>query len=264
MILDTVSGRRYIGSAVNIPKRWKEHRRGLQSGKHHSKFMQRCWRVRPDAFRFEVMLYCARENLLMYEQIMLDGYKPEFNTAPTAGSQLGFRMSDESKGKLSEAAKRTKNFTGHKHSEESRKKISDSRKGKGGDKGWTQERRDRISAALKGRVISHDQRRRISEKLTGSKQSPETIAKRSEKLRGRKMPPGFAEATAARLRGVKLSAEHCVAVGKAKASLTDDQVRSIRSRLESGDRQKPIALDYGVDSSVISEIKNRRSYRWVD
>lgn len=37
-----------------------------------------------------------------------------------------------------------------------------------------------------------------------------------------------------------------------------------RRGLESGDRQKPIALDYGVDSSVISEIKNRRSYRWVD
>lgn len=264
MIVDNVSGRRYVGSAVNLRKRRREHWRGLESGKHHSKFMRRCWAVRPDAFEFKVVLYCSRENLLMYEQLLIDGYKPEFNSAPKAGSQLGFRMSDESKAKLSEAAKRTKNFTGHKHSEESRKKISDSRKGKGGDKGWTQERRDRISAALKGRVISDDQRAKISAKLTGSKQSPETIAKRAEKLRGRKMPPGFAEATTARLRGVKLSAEHCVAVGKAKASLTDDQVRSIRSRLESGERQKPIALDYGVDSSVISEIKNRRSYRWVD
>lgn len=264
MIRDTVSGRRYIGSAVSIKKRWKEHRRGMEQGHHHSKFMLRCWRVRPEAFEFQVMLYCSRENLLMYEQLLIDGYKPEFNSAPKAGSQLGFKMSDESKAKLSEAAKRTKNFTGHKHSEESRKKISDSRKGKGGDKGWTQERRDRISAALKGRVISNDQRRRISEKLTGSKQSPETIAKRSEKLRGRKMPHGFAEATSARLRGVKLSAEHCMAVGKSKASLTDDQVRYIRVRIEAGERQKAIALDYGVDSSVISEIKNRRSYRWVD
>lgn len=168
MIRDTVSGRRYIGSAVSIKKRWKEHRRGLEQGHHHSKFMLRCWRVRPESFEFHVILYCSRENLLMYEQLLIDGYKPEFNSAPKAGSQLGFRMSDESKAKLSEAAKRTKNFTGRKHSEDSKRKISESRKGKGGDKGWTQERRDRISAALKGREISPDMRRRISEKLTGT------------------------------------------------------------------------------------------------
>lgn len=264
MILDTVSGRRYIGSAMRIDARWREHRRGLALGHHHSKFMLRCWRKRPESFEFKVMLYCSKENLIMYEQILIDYYKPEFNSAPKAGSQLGFRMSPESKAKLSEAAKRTRNFTGKTHSEESKRKISESRKGKGGDKGWTQERRDKISSSNKGKVVSLKQREMISRKLRGHVQSKETIDKRSAKLRGRKMPSGFSEAASSRMKGVSLTESHCISIGRSKASLSDEQVRSIRSLLKSGCMNKSVAIYFSVDSSVISEIKTGKSYRWVD
>lgn len=119
------NGRRYIGSAVNIAKRWKEHRRSLDAGTHHSRFLMREWNKRgPDAFIFSVLLYCGRDNLLMYEQACLDGFKPEYNSAPTAGSQLGLKMSDAAKAKMSQAAKRTRNFTGKNHTDESKAKIS--------------------------------------------------------------------------------------------------------------------------------------------
>lgn len=167
-IENIASGRRYIGSAVDIHKRWKEHRRQLRDGHHHSKFMQRCWNKYGEAaFAFRILLFCAREHVLMYEQTLLDAWKPEYNTSPTAGSQLGYRHSEETRSKLSDAAKRTKNFTGCRHSEESKARISESRKGKGlGPQ--SEERRRKIGAAHKGKVIPQEMRDRISKKLSGT------------------------------------------------------------------------------------------------
>jgi group I intron endonuclease len=168
VIQHLASGRRYVGSAVSFKKRWYEHVNALNAGRHHSSYLMRCWRkYGPDAFTFTVALYCDRENLLMYEQALIDFYRPEFNSNPTAGSMLGFRMTAESKAKLSAAAKRTKNFTGHRHTEESKRRISESRKGKGGGP-MALERRQRIGAAHKGRIISPEMRARISAKLTGT------------------------------------------------------------------------------------------------
>lgn len=164
-------GRRYIGSAVNIDKRWKEHRRGLSTGKHHSRFMQRVWNKRgPGAFAFSVLLLCDREKLLMYEQRCLDAFKPEFNTCPTAGSRLGSKMSDEARARMSASSasrRRGSNFKGRKHSPESLAKISASRKGKGGGP-RSPERLAKISAALKGRVITDEQRQKIAATLRGT------------------------------------------------------------------------------------------------
>jgi group I intron endonuclease len=203
----TSCGRQYIGSAKNLRTRWEIHQRDLMRGKHHSRFMQRIWNKRgADAFRFEVLLRCSREHLLWYEQRALDICKPELNTSPTAGSQLGLRMSAESKLKMAIAARRTRNFTGHHHSEETKQRIAQKKRShKYGP--YSAERRANIGAAHKGKIITPEQRAQISRKLTGRKQSAETIAKRVAKLRGRKMPPGFAEAQSARMRGRRLSAE---------------------------------------------------------
>jgi group I intron endonuclease len=162
-------GRRYIGSAVNIDKRWREHRRGLDQGKHHSRFMQRAWdKHGPEAFTFSVLLLCDRENVLFYEQRCLDAYAPEYNTAPIAGSQLGYRHSQESRAKMSAA--RPKDFSpmkGRKHTPEALAKISASRKGKGcGPR--TPERLAKIGAAQRGRPKSAEHRAKIAATLTGT------------------------------------------------------------------------------------------------
>lgn len=128
-----VNGRRYVGSAVNFSSRWSLHDRQLTTGAHHSKHLQRAWnKYGSESFVFRVLEECEKESLIEREQHYIDTLSPEFNSRPNAASQLGFKMSDETKKKLSESAKRTRNFTGHRHSEASKKKISDSRKGKGG------------------------------------------------------------------------------------------------------------------------------------
>lgn len=103
----------------------------------------------------------------MYEQACIDHYKPDYNSAPKAGSNLGLKMRPESKALLSEAAKRTKNFTGKTHGAESRAKISASRMGKGGGP-RTPERLAKIGAAHKGIPKSQEHRAKLSAALLGS------------------------------------------------------------------------------------------------
>src|SRR5690606_28209515 len=139
------NGRGYVGSAVSLKKRWREHRRQLQDGRHHSRFLQRAWnKYGPLFFRFQVIAYCDRDNLLFYEQRLIDGLKPDYNTSPTAGSQLGYRHTAETRQKMSVSRRRNPSSPrkGMTHTAEAKAKISENRKGKG-NSGWTQERKDK-------------------------------------------------------------------------------------------------------------------------
>lgn len=130
-IVNRVNGRMYIGSAMRFSKRWKEHLRGLDSGKHHSRFLSRCWAKHgAENFEFKVLLYCSPENLLMYEQAFLDFYKPIYNTAKVAGSQIGYRHTEESRARMSASrAKDFSPFTGKNHTAETKEKISRAKTG---------------------------------------------------------------------------------------------------------------------------------------
>lgn len=259
-ITNTATGCRYVGSAKNIKYRWTMHRRQLNNKTHHSKYMQRSWHSHgPEVFKFTVLLYCDVGNLIMYEQRCLDALKPEYNSAPIAGSMLGFKFTEESKLKLSVAAKRTRNFTGHRHSDESKAKISLSRKGKGGGQ-RSAERRARISAALKGRSVPDEMKSRISATLMGHKQSPEQIEKRMKKIRGRKMPPGFAEAASKRMKGVVHSPEVILKIRMSRCKIPDEVVRSIR--LMAGSSRK-ISIDMNLPRSTVTGIRNGKLYDWV-
>lgn len=240
-IRNAINGRAYIGSALRVGKRWREHLRGLRSGKHHSRFMQRCWDKHGESvFEFSLLIACASKDLLFYEQRCIDALKPKYNSSPTAGSQLGLKMRPESKARLSEAAKRTRNFTGHRHTDETRARISASRTGKGGGP-RSAERCARISAALTGKRIPQEVRDRIAATLKGHKQSPEQIDRRLKS-----MPPG-----------------HYERVAIAKSKLSDDDVRVVRRRLASGEMQAAIARDFRVSQGVISRISLGVSYNWV-
>jgi group I intron endonuclease len=130
-ILNIKNGHRYIGSAVNVSKRWRDHLRELERGIHHSKYLQRSFAKHGEqSFVFKVLLACSKENLLHYEQSLIDFYKPEFNSRPTAGSQFGFRHSAASRKRMSES--RPKDFSpmkGRKHTEEAKAKVSATKTG---------------------------------------------------------------------------------------------------------------------------------------
>ena len=96
------SGKIYVGSSVNIKRRWKAHRFHLNRGTHDSKWLQNSWdKNGQDAFEFSVLVVCSSDMVLFYEQSLINGLNPAYNTLKTAGSTLGHRLSDETKASMS-------------------------------------------------------------------------------------------------------------------------------------------------------------------
>lgn len=110
-ISNLATGKMYIGSAVNFEERWRIHRVQLGCGKHHSKHLQASWsKYGPDVFIFKKLLICAKEHLIMYEQIMIDAFcaanrNHGYNSRPTADSMLGYRHTSGARAKMSVARK---------------------------------------------------------------------------------------------------------------------------------------------------------------
>ena len=74
------------------------------------------------------------------------------------------------------------------HSEETKKKMREARKGKINPP-LSEETRRKISEASKGKTHSEETRRKISEAIKGRKFSEETRRKMSEAIKGSKKPP---------------------------------------------------------------------------
>ena len=127
-IVNLVNGKMYIGSAANIKKRWLIHKNELRKHIHHSIKLQRAWnKYEGINFKFEIIEECEKEKLISREQYYIDLYdvvNNGYNCNPIAGSNLGRKLSNKTKKKMSESAK------GKKMSNEAKKKISNFRKGR--------------------------------------------------------------------------------------------------------------------------------------
>lgn len=84
------------------------HKTSLKKGDHHSRILQRSWdKYDEEDFVFEIIEEVQDENILLErEQFFLDGCVPEYNTCVVAGSRLGTKHREDSKRKISETRKR--------------------------------------------------------------------------------------------------------------------------------------------------------------
>lgn len=190
------SGKMYIGSAINLYRRRYEHRRHLNQGIHCNKKLQRAWnKYGESAFTFSTLLVCSNENLLMYEQLCIDGYdsvKTGYNISIRAGSQLGFKHSEETKSRMSSRT-------------------------------ITEQQRAAISARNSGKKPSLEVREKISLSLLGKKKplrSKEHAAKIAAALRGRHLPAAHKDKLSAALRGKVRSDDHCANISKSKKGVS--------------------------------------------
>jgi group I intron endonuclease len=87
------SGKVYIGSAVNIHRRWKDHKTRLNCKKHGNDYLQRAWtKYGSDDFEFVILETCSVEQRLLREQALIDSHnatdeRSGFNMIPTRSSQ---------------------------------------------------------------------------------------------------------------------------------------------------------------------------------
>jgi group I intron endonuclease len=168
-IVNSESGKRYVGSSISFDRRWRDHTRSLAAGKHHSRYLQAPWdKYGSAAFVFRRLVVCEPVNLLLYEQIAMDALKPEYNSAPRAGNTLGVKLSAEARARISAA-----------------KLGNASTKGRPRDP----EAVAKTAAAHRGMKRSDETRAKIAAKALGRKYSAETVEKRAAKLRGVALPP---------------------------------------------------------------------------
>jgi hypothetical protein len=91
-ILCIPTGKIYIGSTVDLRKRWNSHRRSLHQNKHPNIYLQRAWDRYGEAnFMFSVLELVDTSELLRTEQAWLDKTKcadrnTGFNICTVAGS----------------------------------------------------------------------------------------------------------------------------------------------------------------------------------
>ena len=181
-ITNLVNGKVYIGQAVDIEERWKEHKRNY---KRLNQILYKAMRKHGiKNFSFEILILCEEEFLNLMEIYYIEKYNSYayakdskgYNMTLGGGGSSGFKHTKKAKIKIS------KNQRGKKLSEEHRKNIS-----KGGlGKKHTEETKRKMSEAKKGKVMSEETKQKLREIKKGFKHTEEAKRKISEAQMGAK------------------------------------------------------------------------------
>lgn len=184
-IISIIDDKIYVGSALNFNGRKSRHLSCLRRNIHHSRYLQNSFNLHGENnFIFDVLeLVEDQSKLIETEQKWIDWLKPDFNMTKIAGfnSSIGMKRTDETKRKISESLKGKKqspehieaNRLGHiglKQSEETKKKRSEVCKNsvKFQEAVKSKVRNNKIyETRIKngGYFISDDQKKKISETL---------------------------------------------------------------------------------------------------
>jgi group I intron endonuclease len=217
-IKNIINNKVYIGSAINIDRRWEQHKKLLKKAKHHSKHLQYAWdKDGEQNFKLEVLEEVVNPlHLVSYEQVYLDYYKSYeddhgYNICKVAGSTYGLKHTEEAKQKIRQASigrivkhseetkqKLREASTDKKHTEEARQKISEASKKRSEEirkkaievntgRKLSEEHKQKLREASTGKTLSEEARQKIREAKTGKKRSEETKQKLREARIGKKL-----------------------------------------------------------------------------
>jgi len=168
------TGKCYIGSAVELLKRWSDHRTGLCRQDHHNAHLQHAWNKHGEAaFEFSVLELCPVGYLIEREQAYIDARNPEFNICRQAYSTIGITHPIES------CIRRGNSRRGKTHTPETRKRIGDLQRGK--KRGpLSEEHKQKLRAARLGKYVSPETRQKLREANLGKKNGPPSEATRQK------------------------------------------------------------------------------------
>ncbi len=194
-ILNLVTGRRYIGSSIDIPKRWGGHLSALNKGTNANLALQADWvKYGATAFSWNITERCdTRAEAIAAEQRHIDAHQDIYNAARRAGSGPpdGFKHTPETVARMSAALK------GRKKSEAHKAALSAAKRGKPCPA---------QSIALKGRKLSPEHSAAIGRGNTGKRHSAEHKAYMSALMKGRDTS-GWSWKMAATKRGIPWSVD---------------------------------------------------------
>ena len=124
-ITNIINNKVYIGSAIYYASRKGEHLSKLRRNIHHNKHLQASFnKYGEDNFKFSIIEYCNKENLIEREQYYIDNLKPEYNCLKIAYSSIGYKHSKETKEYLSSKFKGMQRSLGRVLGKDSKRKQS--------------------------------------------------------------------------------------------------------------------------------------------
>ena len=171
----------YVGKDSNIDKN-RRHRQHLTPSVYDAQPINRILQNNPDRYIYQVLWEidnCTDSHLNQMEIYYIGKYDPKFNFTEGGDGSSGFKHSEESRKKMSESTKgKNHPMYGKTLSEEHKKKISESLKGKT----LSAKTRKKMSEAQKGKTFSEETRKKISEANKGKIRSAETRKKTGESL----------------------------------------------------------------------------------
>ena len=252
-IRNIINGNEYVGSSVDVPKRWLQHKSGLRNQIHRNSRLQRSWNKHGEEnFEFLLLEECDIEKLIEREELHISIRKSEYNlTIFAEGRQV---MSEETRQKISLKNK------GRTFSEETLQRMSLSHIGKKQSDETkikrsltmketyrsAKERGEKLFPSQIGRQFSEETRRKISLANTGRKATEEHKQKLSENNFVKKHPECM---NGEKNPGAKLKAE---------------QIKEIKKLLGDGISYGKISKIFGVGVSTISDISKQRTWRHID
>jgi group I intron endonuclease len=106
IIKNLVNNKIYIGSSVNIGNRFNQHKNSLRKNKHHNKYLQKSWnKYGEENFEFIVIeRHSYPEKILGRENKCILLYNPEYNSV-RVNKEGRFFLSEETRKKISESNK---------------------------------------------------------------------------------------------------------------------------------------------------------------
>lgn len=98
-IKNLINNKMYIGQAIDIYRRWKEHTTDLNKGIHYNLHLQRSWNLYgQDNFEFLILEICSEDELNSKEMFYVeqfDAYKNGYNQTCGGDGSLGYKHSQD-------------------------------------------------------------------------------------------------------------------------------------------------------------------------
>ena len=146
-IFNMVNGKSYIGQSTNITQRLSRHKSELRHNKHQNLHLQNAWnKYGEHSFLFNILEYCNIDELDDIERYYI-------NIWNLTNSQYGYNV--ESGGNLNKTL-----------SEKTRKKISESKKGKTHSLETRKKMSENNARYWQGKTLSEETRKKMSESMS--------------------------------------------------------------------------------------------------
>lgn len=247
-IICTINNKVYVGSSLNVYKRWHNHRYELNNNKHHAPHLQHAWnKYGEKSFSFEIIeKFDTNANIIDREQFWMNhhkSYDPEY----------GFNSNPRAEGN------HVRRWT-----EAQRIKYSNSRKGK---------------PATSAQLVALLANRKI-----GSESNLSFIDETKVILIVNSINEGLVPKEVAKLYGVGINCVKTIYLRKTWTHITKDlyirpvgmeskrnqcsklnkeKVKIIKSRLLNGENHLDIAKEYGVSRTTVLDIKKKKTWKDV-